>query len=85
MPAAPYLQLRICCFLAAPVQISQLYDLKQYKRALKSADAILKKFPNHGQTLAMKGLVLNGMGKKEEAFEQVRLGLKNDLRCVLPR
>lgn len=32
------------------------------------------------ETLAMKGLLLSYMGKKEEAFEYVRRGLKNDLR-----
>lgn len=32
------------------------------------------------ETLAMKGLILSYMGKKEEAFENVRKGLKNDLK-----
>lgn len=27
---------------------------------------MLKKFPNHGETLAMKGLTLNSLEKKEE-------------------
>jgi len=35
------------------------YESKQYKKALKAADAILKKFPTHGETLAMKGLTIN--------------------------
>lgn len=34
---------------------------------------------NHGETLAMKGLILNCMGKKDEAYEYVRKGLRNDL------
>jgi len=34
---------------------------------------------NHGETLAMKGLILNCMGKKDEAYEFVRKGLRNDL------
>jgi tetratricopeptide (TPR) repeat protein len=65
------------------LQISGLVDTKQYKKAIKSADAILKKFPEHGQTLAMKGLALNGMGKRDEAVEHVKLGLKHDLRSHL--
>lgn len=63
----------------------KFYELKQYKKAIKMADSILKKFDNHGETLAMKGLVVNSMpGKsKEEAHELVKLGLRNDMRYVL--
>lgn len=56
------------------------YEIKQYKKGLKAADAVLKKFPEHGETLAMKGLTLSCMGRKEEAYEFVRNGLKHDLR-----
>ena len=35
-------------------QVVKLYETKQYKKAIKSADQILKKFPDHGETLAMK-------------------------------
>ena len=34
----------------------------------------------HGETLAMKGLLANCLNKKEEAFELVRKGLKFDLK-----
>ncbi|OQR95665.1 N-terminal acetyltransferase A complex subunit nat1 [Thraustotheca clavata] len=60
--------------------IVKYYEIKQYKKGLKAADAILKKFPEHGETLAMKGLTLNCMGKKEEAYEFVRQGVKRDLK-----
>lgn len=56
------------------------YEMKQYKKAVKQADTILKKFPNHGETLAMKGLVLNCLLKRDEAHELVKLGLMNDMR-----
>jgi peptide alpha-N-acetyltransferase len=56
------------------------YEGKLYKKAVKQADAILKKFPSHGETLAMKGLVLNNMAKKEEAHALVKQGLMNDMR-----
>lgn len=58
------------------------YEMKQYKKAIKQADTILKKFPNHGETLAMKGLTLNYMSRQDEAQELVKLGLRNDLRYV---
>lgn len=32
------------------------------------------------ETLAMKGLTLNCLGRKEEAYEHVRRGLRNDLK-----
>lgn len=56
------------------------YESKQYKKGVKTADTILKKFPNHGETLAMKGLVMNCMNKKTEAYELVKNGLRNDVR-----
>jgi tetratricopeptide (TPR) repeat protein len=61
------------------------YEMKQYKKAIKQADSILKKFPNHGETLAMKGLTLNYMGKKEEAHALVKEGLRNDMRYAQQR
>lgn len=60
--------------------IAKSYETKQYKKGLKAADQILKKFPEHGETLAMKGLTLNCMDSKTEAYELVRKGLKNDLK-----
>jgi hypothetical protein len=39
-------------------QLIKFYDTKQYKKGLKAADQILKKAPDHGETLAMKGLIL---------------------------
>lgn len=35
-------------------QVVKFYESKQYKKAIKAADQILKKFPEHGETLAMK-------------------------------
>jgi len=34
----------------------------------------------HGETLAMKGLTLNCLNRKDEAYEYVRRGLRNDLK-----
>lgn len=42
--------------------------------------------PPPAETLAMKGLTLNCLGKKEEAYDLVRRGLRNDLKshvCIL--
>jgi tetratricopeptide (TPR) repeat protein len=63
--------------------VIKYYETKLYKKGVKSADGILKKYPKHGETLAMKGLILNCLNKKEEAHELVKLGLMNDMRWVL--
>lgn len=56
--------------------------MKQYKNGLKLAKQILTnpKYTEHGETLAMKGLTLNCLGRKDEAYDHVRRGLRNDLR-----
>ena len=41
---------------------------------------MLKKFADHGETLAMKGLILNCQERKAEAYELVRLGVKKDIK-----
>ena len=41
--------------------VVKFYESKQYKKGLKNADAVLKRFPNHGETLCMKGLIVNAM------------------------
>ncbi|VDN31472.1 unnamed protein product [Gongylonema pulchrum] len=54
------------------------YEHKQYKNGLRCAKMILSnpQFSEHGETLAMKGLILNCMGKHEEAQDCVKRGLK---------
>ena len=85
---------RHCCHLMHFWQ--KFYETKQYKKGLKAADSILKKYPEHGtcllitfllphcclfqgETLAMKGLTLNCMDRKQEAYDFVRLALKKKM------
>ncbi|KAF2196701.1 TPR-like protein [Delitschia confertaspora ATCC 74209] len=56
------------------------YESKQYKKGLKAAEQILRKVPNHGETQAMKALILNSQGQTEEAFALARESLKNDMK-----
>lgn len=58
----------------------QHYEGKQYKKGIKAADQILKKHPNHGDTQAMKALVLSCQGKEAEAFELCKLALRNAMK-----
>jgi len=55
--------------------VVHLYEMKQLKKSIKTADSILRKFPGHGETLAMKGLAFSALGRKEEAYSLVRRGL----------
>ncbi|XP_033890579.1 N-alpha-acetyltransferase 15, NatA auxiliary subunit-like [Acipenser ruthenus] len=63
-------------------RILRCYERKQYRNGLKFCKQILSnpRFAEHGETLAMKGLTLNCLGKKEEAYDLVRRGLRNDLK-----
>uniref|UniRef100_A0A8C5AKK8 N-alpha-acetyltransferase 15, NatA auxiliary subunit-like n=1 Tax=Gadus morhua TaxID=8049 RepID=A0A8C5AKK8_GADMO len=62
--------------------LQRCYEHKQYRNGLKFCKQILSnpKFAEHGETLAMKGLTLNCLGKKEDAYDLVRRGLRNDLK-----
>ncbi|KAJ6571727.1 N-terminal acetyltransferase A, auxiliary subunit [Mycena capillaripes] len=60
-------------------ELLTLYETRQLKKGLKTADQILKKFPKHGETTCMKGLVLTHMGRREEGVELVRKGVQLDL------
>jgi N-alpha-acetyltransferase 15/16, NatA auxiliary subunit len=60
-------------------RLLQEYELKKVKVGIKTADTILKKFPDHGETLCMKGLLLTSMERKAEGLELAKKGLRNDL------
>ncbi|KAK4994014.1 hypothetical protein LTR66_005875 [Elasticomyces elasticus] len=58
----------------------QNYESKQYKKGLRAAEQILRKVPNHGDTQAMKALILNAQGQGEEAFALAKIALKNAMK-----
>ncbi|PYH39434.1 peptide alpha-N-acetyltransferase complex A subunit NAT1 [Aspergillus neoniger CBS 115656] len=61
-------------------QVVRHYENKQHKKGIKIAEQILKKNPNHGDTLAMKALIMSNMGQQEEAFVLAKEALKNDMK-----
>ncbi|KAL2860734.1 peptide alpha-N-acetyltransferase complex A subunit NAT1 [Aspergillus lucknowensis] len=61
-------------------QVVRHYENKQYKKGIKTAEQILRKTPNHGDTLAMKALIMSNQGQQEEAFALAKEALKNDMR-----
>eukprot|EP00038_Savillea_parva_P024960 m.45623 g.45623 ORF g.45623 m.45623 type:complete len:863 (+) comp6675_c0_seq1:47-2635(+) len=63
-------------------KILKYYEMKQYKMGLKAAKYILSQpeFAEHGETLALKGLTLNCLNRKEEAYKLVKKGISNDMK-----
>ncbi|RYP58666.1 hypothetical protein DL769_008852 [Monosporascus sp. CRB-8-3] len=61
-------------------QVIRNYEDKQYKRGLRAAEQILKKNPKHGDTMAMKALIMNQQGKTEEAFALAKEALTADMK-----
>jgi tetratricopeptide (TPR) repeat protein len=61
-------------------QVIRNYEDKQYKRGLKAAEQILKKNPDHGDTMAMKALIINQQGKTDEAFALGKKALMADMK-----
>eukprot|EP00505_MAST-04D_sp_SCG-Rhode-Island_P003456 Stramenopile-MAST_4_protein_3456 len=57
------------------------YDSKNFKKAIKLADQVLKRHPNHGETLAMKGLVIGvGLKDKEQGMTLCKQGLRFNMK-----
>ncbi|KAI9038059.1 peptide alpha-N-acetyltransferase complex A subunit NAT1 [Aspergillus affinis] len=61
-------------------QVVRHYENKQHKKGIKTAEQILRKNPTHGDTLAMKALIISNMGQQEEAFALAKEALKNDMK-----
>ena len=65
-------------------QIMKHYDTKQYKKGIKNASELLKVYPNHGETLALKGLCLSQTDKKEwgeeNPLELAKRGVLHSMR-----
>lgn len=61
----------------------KLYDLKQYKKALKLVDTNLKKNASHAESLALKGCVLYHTGSKEDAATYINKSISKDANNYL--
>lgn len=68
---------------AAFKEMFALYEGQNYRRALKSADQILKKSPDHGETICMKGLLLTHVGRRDEGIELVKQGMVLNLQSSI--
>ena len=59
-------------------QVVTCYEKKEYKKGIRTADAILKKFPGHAETLSMKGLICHLTNDKVVAYELANKGVTLD-------
>ncbi|KAF2842372.1 TPR-like protein [Patellaria atrata CBS 101060] len=64
-------------------QVVKSYETKQYKKGIKAADQVLRKSPNHGDTQAMKALIMNSQGHSDEAFALAKVALRNDMKSQI--
>ncbi|ORM39441.1 N-alpha-acetyltransferase [Babesia sp. Xinjiang] len=62
-----------------------LYNQKQYKKALKIAESLLAKHPKNGEVVSFKALLLSNIepSKADEIMELARQGLKYDVKSYL--
>ncbi|KAF9353908.1 N-alpha-acetyltransferase 15, NatA auxiliary subunit [Mortierella sp. NVP85] len=61
-------------------QALKCYEDKEYKKGYRLAEQILKKAPDHGETMALKGLFGYHLDKKDEALEFIKKGLVKDIK-----
>ncbi len=60
-------------------QLITCYEKKEYRKGIRTADMILKKHPQHPETLSMKGLVLYHLNEnKTGAYELAKKGVTLD-------
>ena len=66
-------------------RLVKCYDEKQYKNGLRVAKQMLSnsKSGKHSETIAYKALCLNGLGRNDEALEEVKSAIKYDLKCAI--
>ncbi|SCV69473.1 BQ2448_2493 [Microbotryum intermedium] len=59
-------------------QVLTLYENKQFTKGLETVEAILKPFPDHGESLSMKGLFLSCIDRKPEGYAEVDRAIEKD-------
>ena len=65
-------------------QLVACFEKKEFKKGIKLAETILKKYPEHADTLAMKGIICSSMGDKTTAHDLLKRAstLNNDSYLV---
>ncbi|KAG0142562.1 hypothetical protein CROQUDRAFT_662352 [Cronartium quercuum f. sp. fusiforme G11] len=61
-------------------KILHQYEEKQYSAALLNCNELLSRYPDHGETTAMAGLLHHSLQDKQKGYALVRAGIKADLK-----
>nr|CCC93718.1 unnamed protein product [Trypanosoma congolense IL3000] len=56
-------------------KLSREFDAREYAKALRTADGILSVSPDHADTMALKGVTLHNMNRKEEGYAMINKAL----------
>lgn len=59
------------------------FDNREYSKALRTADSILSICPEHAATLAMKGVTMHHLDRKEEGYEAIRAAILIEPKCTI--
>ncbi|KAF9226310.1 N-terminal acetyltransferase A, auxiliary subunit [Gyrodon lividus] len=57
----------------------QAYEQRQFSKGRKFADQILKKYPDHGETMCMKGLIMIHVGERTPGIALIKDGMRQNL------
>ncbi|KAF9235797.1 NMDA receptor-regulated protein 1-domain-containing protein [Melanogaster broomeanus] len=60
-------------------ELLQTYEQKQLSKGKKVADQILKKYPKHGETMSMKGLIMVHLGDRTSGIALIKEGMRENL------
>lgn len=52
------------------------HERKQYKKALQAVNSILQNHKEHGESMAMKALIMSSMNRKEDAYDLIKRSLR---------
>eukprot|EP01094_Clydonella_sp_ATCC50884_P014490 TRINITY_DN2493_c0_g1_i2.p1 TRINITY_DN2493_c0_g1~~TRINITY_DN2493_c0_g1_i2.p1 ORF type:complete len:703 (-),score=258.59 TRINITY_DN2493_c0_g1_i2:6-2114(-) len=59
------------------------YDRKQYRKAMKMCDDVIKTNDDHGEALSLRGLCHLQLNEEERALEDANAGLRKDVQSFL--
>ena len=62
-------------------RVVDCYESKKYAQGLSAADEVLGRFPEHGETLAMKGLIVRSMDEGHGVNEEARALVRRGIEC----
>ncbi|KAG5490003.1 hypothetical protein JKF63_00122 [Porcisia hertigi] len=63
-------------------RMNREYSNREYNKALRTSESILRIVPNHADTFAARGLVLYNMEKREEGYESIKQAILHNPKSM---